>query len=123
VQQHLDRLVDDPRDSARIRSPAIERAFRTVQRHRFLRESSLWDEATSRPIPVEFDPERPSDETLRTIYSDQAPRNAIRDGMPASSSSQPSVMADMLEGFFPAGRPSSRSAVSFTNSSPCRTWC
>jgi protein-L-isoaspartate(D-aspartate) O-methyltransferase len=97
VQQHLDRLVHELKDGGRIRSPAIERAFRTVQRHRFLREFSLWDEATSRPIPVEFDLERPSDEALRTIYSDQALGTRFREGMPASSSSQPSVMADMLE--------------------------
>jgi protein-L-isoaspartate(D-aspartate) O-methyltransferase len=101
VQQHLDGLVDDLKDGARIRSQAIERAFRTVQRHRFLREFSLWDEATSRPIPVEFDAERPSDEALRTIYSDQALGTRFRDGMPASSSSQPSVMADMLEALEP----------------------
>jgi protein-L-isoaspartate(D-aspartate) O-methyltransferase len=101
AQQHLDRLVDELIDGGRIRSPTIERAFRAVQRHRFLREFSLWDEETSRPIPVEFDPEEPSNDALRAIYSDHALGTRFREGMPTSSSSQPSIMADMLEALAP----------------------
>jgi protein-L-isoaspartate(D-aspartate) O-methyltransferase len=101
AQQYLDRLVDELIDGGRITSPTIERAFRAVQRHRFLREFSLWDEETSRPIPVEFDPEEPSDDALRTIYSDEALGTRFREGMRTSSSSQPSIMADMLEALAP----------------------
>jgi len=97
VHQHLDRLVDELKDGGRIRTALVERAFRTVERHRFLREFSRWDPATSQPVPVQFDPARPSEEVLRVIYSDQALGTRFRDGLPSSSSSQPSVMADMLE--------------------------
>jgi hypothetical protein len=82
VQQYLDRLVDELRDGGRIRSQAIERAFRAAQRHRFLREFSMWDPETSKPVPVEFDPKEPSDEALRTIYSDEALGTRFREGVP-----------------------------------------
>jgi protein-L-isoaspartate(D-aspartate) O-methyltransferase len=97
VHEHLDRLVDELKDGERIRTALVERAFRTVERHWFLREFSRWDPATSLPVPVQFDPARPSEEALRVIYSDQALGTRFRDGLPSSSSSQPSVMADMLE--------------------------
>lgn len=101
AQQYLDRLVDELMDGGWIRSPTIERAFRAVQRHRFLREFSLWDPETSKPVAVEFDPEGPSDDALWTIYSDQALGTRFRDGVPTSSSSQPSIMANMLEALAP----------------------
>jgi protein-L-isoaspartate(D-aspartate) O-methyltransferase len=97
VHEHLDRLIDELKDGGRIRTAPVERAFRTVERHRFLRGFSRWDPATSRPVPVAFDPALPSEEALRVIYSDQALGTRFRDGLPSSSSSQPSVMADMLE--------------------------
>ena len=46
VHEHLDRLVDELKDGERIRTALVERAFRTVERHRFLREFSRWDPAT-----------------------------------------------------------------------------
>ncbi len=70
-----------------------------MERHRFLRGFSRWEPATSRPVPVEFDPAQPSEEALAIIYSDQALGTRFRDGLPSSSSSQPSIMADMLEAF------------------------
>jgi len=97
VHEHLDRLVHELNDGGRIRTALVERAFRTVERHRFLRGFSRWDPATSLPVPVEFDPAQPSGEALRVIYSDQALGTRFRDGLPSSSSSQPSIMADMLE--------------------------
>jgi protein-L-isoaspartate(D-aspartate) O-methyltransferase len=97
VHEHLDRLVHELKDGGRIRTALVERAFRTVQRHRFLRGFSRWDPQTSQPVPVAFDPARPSGEALRVIYSDQALGTRFRGGLPSSSSSQPSVMADMLE--------------------------
>jgi protein-L-isoaspartate(D-aspartate) O-methyltransferase len=97
VHEHLDRLVNELKDGGRIRTALVERAFRTVERHRFLRGFSRWDPATSLPVPVQFDPARPSGEALGVIYSDQALGTRFRDGLPSSSSSQPSVMADMLE--------------------------
>jgi protein-L-isoaspartate(D-aspartate) O-methyltransferase len=97
VHEHLDLLVHELKDGGRIRTALVERAFRTVERHRFLRGFSRWDPTTSRPVPVAFDPARPSGEALRVIYSDQALGTRFRDGLPSSSSSQPSIMADMLE--------------------------
>jgi protein-L-isoaspartate(D-aspartate) O-methyltransferase len=102
VRGYLDRLVDELKDAGRIRNRRIERAFQTVERHRFLRGFSRWDPATPRPIRVEFDPARPSEEALRVIYSDQALGTRFRDGLPSSSSTQPSIMADMLEALAPA---------------------
>jgi len=101
VRGYLDWLVDELEHAGRIRNRRIERAFRTVERHRFLRGFSRWDPATSRPVPVEFDPARPSENALGIIYSDQALGTRFRDGLPSSSSSQPSVMADMLEALAP----------------------
>jgi protein-L-isoaspartate(D-aspartate) O-methyltransferase len=102
IRGSLDRLVDELKDAGRIRDRRIERAFRTVERHRFLRGFSRWDPANSRPVPVDFDPVRPSENALGIIYSDQALGTRFRDGLPSSSSSQPSVMADMLEALAPA---------------------
>jgi protein-L-isoaspartate(D-aspartate) O-methyltransferase len=69
------RLVDELRDTGRLTSGAIEAAFRAVPRHVFL-------------------PEMPAADT----YQDEA--FVIKtgdDGMPVSSSSQPAIMAIMLE--------------------------
>ncbi len=69
------RLVDELRDSGRLTSPAVEAAFRTVPRHVFLPEMAATE-----------------------AYQDEA--FVIKtgdDGMPVSSSSQPAIMAIMLE--------------------------
>jgi protein-L-isoaspartate(D-aspartate) O-methyltransferase len=69
------RLVDELRDSGRLTSGAVEAAFRAVPRHVFL-------------------PEMPAADA----YQDEA--FVIKtgdDGMPVSSSSQPAIMAIMLE--------------------------
>jgi protein-L-isoaspartate(D-aspartate) O-methyltransferase len=69
------RLVDELRDSGRLTSPAVEAAFRAVPRHVFLPEMAATE-----------------------AYQDEA--FVIKtgdDGMPVSSSSQPAIMAIMLE--------------------------
>jgi len=101
VKEQLDRLVDELKIGGRVRTPCIEAAFRKVERHRFLRGFSRWDPDTSQSVPVEFDPAEPSEDALRTIYSDEALGTRFCEGMPTSSSSQPSVMADMLEALGP----------------------
>jgi protein-L-isoaspartate(D-aspartate) O-methyltransferase len=68
------RLVADLRRKGAIRSAEVRRAFLDVLRHHFL-----------------------PDEPLELVYSDQAIVTKTRDGMPISSSSQPAVMAVMLE--------------------------
>src|SRR5260221_1635385 len=69
------RLVDELRDSGRLTSRAVEAAFRAVPRHVFLPEMAATE-----------------------AYQDEA--FVIKtgdDGMPVSSSSQPAIMAIMLE--------------------------
>jgi protein-L-isoaspartate(D-aspartate) O-methyltransferase len=69
------RLVDELRDSGRLTSPAVEAAFRSVPRHLFLPEMAASD-----------------------AYQDEAfVIKTGADGLPASSSSQPAIMAIMLE--------------------------
>ena len=67
-------LVDALRAAGRVRSPAVEAAFRAVPRHLFL-------------------PEEP----LRRAYADEAVAVQFADGVATSSASQPSMMAIMLE--------------------------
>ena len=97
----IDRYADRLKAEGAIRSPAVERAFRTVPRHRLL------ETFFHRPIDaadfttVDHDPVRPRPEDLELIYSDTAlgSRLVERFGarLPASSTSQPSLVADMLE--------------------------
>src|SRR5215472_11009728 len=69
------RLVDELRDSGRLTSRAVEAAFRAVPRHVFL--------------PEMVATEAYQDEAFVVKTGD--------DGMPVSSSSQPAIMAIMLE--------------------------
>jgi protein-L-isoaspartate(D-aspartate) O-methyltransferase len=69
------RLVDELRDSGRLTSPAVEAAFRSVPRHLFLPEMAASE-----------------------AYQDEAfVIKTGADGLPVSSSSQPAIMAIMLE--------------------------
>ena len=70
-----DRLVDELREGGRLSDPAIEAAFRSVPRHLFLPGLSTSE-----------------------AYQDEAfVIKADADGVPLSSSSQPAIMAIMLE--------------------------
>jgi protein-L-isoaspartate(D-aspartate) O-methyltransferase len=74
AQQLNRRLVAELRRRGVIRSAPVRRAFLQVLRHHFL-----------------------PGEPLDLVYSDQAIVTKTRDGMPISSSSQPAIMAVMLE--------------------------
>jgi protein-L-isoaspartate(D-aspartate) O-methyltransferase len=101
LRQLIDRYADRLKANGAIRSPAVEQAFRTVARHRLL------ETFFHRPIDaadfttVHHDPVRPRPEDLELIYSDTALATPLveRFGarLPASSTSQPSLVADMLE--------------------------
>ena len=101
VRQLIDRYADRLKAEGAIGSPAVERAFRTVPRHRLL------ETFFHRPIDaadfttVHHDPERPRPEHLELIYSDIASGTRLVEQfgarLPASSTSQPSLVADMLE--------------------------
>ncbi len=67
-------LVDALRDAGHIATPRVEAAFRAIPRHLFL-----------------------PDVPLDTVYADDAIPTKERGGVAISSSSQPAVMAIMLE--------------------------
>jgi protein-L-isoaspartate(D-aspartate) O-methyltransferase len=78
-----------------IRSPQVESAFRTVERHRLV-ETFFYRGEQGR-VTVRHDPARPRREDLEVIYADTALATRYTDGAPASSSSAPSLVAEMLE--------------------------
>ena len=71
-------LVDTLVKTGAIGNPAIERAFRSVPRHLFVPNAEITGAYADRPVFLRWDGERP-----------------------ASSSSQPTIMAIMLEQLFP----------------------
>jgi protein-L-isoaspartate(D-aspartate) O-methyltransferase len=101
-QQLVDRLIAE----GALWSPALIAAFRATPRHRFLdrvfqyhRKTDRWREVITRD---------PGPEELRLVYSDRALITRLSKGgpgeaeTPISSSSQPSLMAQMLEDLRPA---------------------
>lgn len=70
--------------TAGVGDPAVVAAFGRVPREHFVR--AVVDSA-GRPVPV----------TPEQVYTDEALVTRVRDGLPSSSSSQPSLMAMMLE--------------------------
>src|SRR6266536_1453935 len=94
VRQRIDSYADQLQAAGAIRSAAVERAFRIVERHRLLE--------TFHTGPPDFTlvhsaPEHPTQEHLEVISADDALGTRFIDGMPASSTSQPSLVAEMLE--------------------------
>src|SRR5438093_8419622 len=101
ADQANQRLVDRLIAEGALWSPALIAAFRATPRHRFLdrvfqyqRKQDRWREVLTR---------EPGPEELRLVYSDRAlitrlsPRGREGPPVPISSSSQPSLMAQMLE--------------------------
>jgi len=82
-----------------ITSASVECAFRKVRRHRFLEGWYHPDVRDGRVVflPVEYDRDRPTAENIKEIYSNQALVTAVNLSMPTSSTSQPSLVAGMLE--------------------------
>jgi protein-L-isoaspartate(D-aspartate) O-methyltransferase len=87
--------VDELKAAGAFGSAATERAFRTVPRHRLLETFYYRDAGTRRTI--EHDPGHPRRDDLALIYADSALATRHIDGMPASSTSQASLMAKMLD--------------------------
>lgn len=94
------RYVDGLKRMGAIKSEAVEQAFCRVERHRLLEWFYLPDEkgefkyAGKRWTKKEFDPQEPDPELLKLIYSDTALLTRLD---PPSSTSQPALVAQMLE--------------------------
>jgi protein-L-isoaspartate(D-aspartate) O-methyltransferase len=101
LRQLIDRYADRLKANGAIRSPAVERAFRTVPRHRLLETFFHRPVDAADFTTVHHDPARPRPEDLELIYSDTALGTRLVEQfgarLPASSTSQPSLVADMLE--------------------------
>jgi protein-L-isoaspartate(D-aspartate) O-methyltransferase len=105
IRSVIESYVRELKAAGAIRSPGVERAMLTVQRHHLLesfshRESFSFRAGGLGPGPaatVHHDPGRPRLDHLELIYSNTALMTRSVDGMPTSSSSQPSLVAEMLE--------------------------
>jgi protein-L-isoaspartate(D-aspartate) O-methyltransferase len=96
IRAFIDNYVRGLKKAGALRSRAVERAFLTVQRHKLL-ETFYHRPAGLSAAPIPHDPERPSSEQLTLIYSDTALATRVTNGMPTSSTSEPSLVAEMLE--------------------------
>src|SRR5262245_2312427 len=96
-QRMVDRLIVD----GALWSPPVIQAFRQTPRHRFLEEVFLYSRKHNQWRRVQT--KAPDDHELKVIYSDRALVTRLSQSdssglsMPISSSSQPSLMAEMLE--------------------------
>jgi protein-L-isoaspartate(D-aspartate) O-methyltransferase len=95
IRATLERYVDELKAAGAIGPAAVERAFRTVPRHRLLETFYYRDGGASRA--VEHHPRQPRRDHLALIYADTALATRYIGGMPASSTSQASLVAKMLE--------------------------
>lgn len=93
-------------DKGAIRSTYVEHAFRRVERDRFLRCVYRYNQQQGQWEQLSHDPEHPDQQLLRLIYSDQALVTLVEKGRPVSSTSQPALVAHMLEALklFPGAR-------------------
>ncbi len=91
----IERYAEELEAAGAIRSAAVRRAFGTVPRHRLLETFSYRDETGSHT--VEHNPEHPRREDLDIIYADAALATRKLGGIPTSSTSQPALVAQMLE--------------------------
>ena len=75
-------------------SKSVTEAFRAVPRHLFV--DQYYSLGKTRRL-IRVNPQRPTTAQLRTIYSDVALASHQRYGQGTSSTSQPSLVAHMLE--------------------------
>ncbi len=91
----VERYVDELKAAGAVESAAVQRALGTVERHRLL-ETFYYRDAEGRQT-VKHDPGRPRRDHLALIYADTALATRYIDGRPASSTSQATLVARMLE--------------------------
>lgn len=100
VEEHIERYVERLVEDAAISSALVKRAFSRVKRHRFVDHwYRLGSGEGSQPVwsLIEFDRDRPTTDDLAEIYSNQSLVTVVDGPMPTSSTSQPTVVAHMLE--------------------------
>lgn len=96
IRGMIDRYVEQTKAMGAIGTAAVERAFRTVPRHRLL--ETFYHRASDGIVTtIRNDPGRPRRDHLALIYADDALATRRAGGLPVSSTSQPSLMARMLE--------------------------
>jgi protein-L-isoaspartate(D-aspartate) O-methyltransferase len=96
IRGMIDRYVDQTKAMGAIGSAGVERAFRTVPRHRLL--ETFYHRASDGTVTtIRNDPSHPRRDHLALIYADDALATRRAAGLPVSSTSQPSLMARMLE--------------------------
>ncbi len=94
-------LVDRLVASGVVRTAEVEAALRRVPRHRLVEE--VWLPPADDPYRLDglehqvIDPGRPDPAVLEKLYGDVAITTRLADGRPSSSTSQPSLVAHMLE--------------------------
>ena len=91
-----ERMVDALKRQGRIRSEQVDAAFRRVERHRFI--EAVYEFESSGAVQARpFDPDDPTEEQLDAIYQNRALVTRVSNNRPTSSSSEPGVVAEMLE--------------------------
>ncbi len=90
----VDRYTSELKAAGAIESAAVERAFRTVERHRLL--ETFHHRGAEGTRTLEHDPGHPRRDHLALIYADTVLATRHIDGL-ASSTSQASLVARMLE--------------------------
>lgn len=102
----IDRMVTQLRARGVIQTTAVESAMRRVPRHRLVetfyleQPSTEAGETVTGPRPmmrIVNDRRDPAPEHLDVLYADRAVHTRLKDGLPTSSISQPTVVASMLE--------------------------
>ena len=96
IRVMIDRYADGLKATGAIKSAAVERAFRIVERHRLL-ETFYYHRGAGGFETLRHDPGHPGRDHLALIYADTALVTRRIGGMPASSTSQASLVAAMLE--------------------------
>jgi len=95
IRVMVERYTGELKAAGAIESEAVERAFRTVQRHRLL--ETFHHRGAEGWRTLEHDPGHPQRDHLALIYADTVLATRYIDGLPASSTSQASLVARMLE--------------------------
>lgn len=87
-------MVSKLKEKGAIKSIEVEKAFSTVLRHKFIEKFYL---STDLQQPIINQPDNPNPEHLKLIYSNKSLITRVTDGKASSSTSEPFLMAHMLE--------------------------